>query len=677
MLMRSLEICNFRQFYGTQYIEFSTDPDKNITLIHAENGVGKTALLNTILWCLYEKTTKNFEGEIQNEISLEQGKKTYYVYLTFEEDGRKYVAQRTLDPLTKRVVFKVYEILISGNHKALPNPEIFINSVVPKDMSDYFFFKGEGDETISVNSGAKIKEAIRDILGLTIAERVLNDLDKVRTSYRREFNNLDSSQEIKEIQKKLEQLESENQTAKSELDDEKTTRDNLVAEVKRLQDVLRNSDHEIVKQKQEERETKQETLQSFKKIRDDLNKRKVDLIRKYAVSAFSHTASQKGIDFIDEKNHKKHSHKISSPHSEGLVDDIIKSETCICGREIKVGTSFYGNIKKLLQTAGDPRQENRIRRARSQLTVVKKDLKTAEEDFRDVMDQLETNNNVISGIEIQLESLSNEIRGLNQEDVSGIEISLQREAQRLQMVNEKIGSIKTKREENSQKITNLRTQEARFESSSKRVIQLRKTISFIGAIYDDLSQEIQNFEKSSKLRIAQKINDFLDLYARKNFTAKINENYEIILFDQNDRVVNKSDGEKLLLGLTFISSLISFAKDRKNASGTILTPGAIAPFVVDAPFGDLDKSYKKSVASELPKSVNQMVLLLSSSHWEGEVEQAIRNRVGKEYNIVFHEPSERGPKPESSISILDKKYPTVRYSAEIKMSSIEEVSHAG
>ena len=38
MLIHSIEIFNFRQFYGRQQINFSIDPKKNITLIHAENG---------------------------------------------------------------------------------------------------------------------------------------------------------------------------------------------------------------------------------------------------------------------------------------------------------------------------------------------------------------------------------------------------------------------------------------------------------------------------------------------------------------------------------------------------------------------------------------------------------------------------------------------------------------
>ena len=675
MLIHSIEIFNFRQFYGRQQINFSIDPKKNITLIHAENGVGKTALLNTILWCLYEKITSNFEGAMQNDLSFEEGKKSFHVYLTFQEDNRTYVAQRALDPISQKIVFKVFEISQSGNHTPISNADVFINSVVPKDMSDYFFFKGEGDDTISVNSGEKIREAIRDILGLTIAERVLEDLGKVRTDYRKEFKKSDSSKELGEIHEKIAKLDVELAEIKGNLQEEQENRGSLVEELQKVRNILKNSDNELVKEKQKSRESKERFLDDLINIRKEINRRKVGLISRYAISAFSHSAASKGIDFIDQKKEKKHSHKISSPHSEGLVNDIVTSGTCICGRDIEPGTEYFGNIKKLLETAGDPKQENRIRRARSQLTVVNKDLRSAESDFKTVMDELSKNEKSIRTIEGELGSLSIQIKGLNDEDMSSYEDRLTKLGEQLQSTNQNIGRYKDKIETAESRKSSYLTDERKHQSSSSRVKSLRRTIAFIDTVYEQLSSEIEDFEESSKRVLAEKINTFLEKYARKSFHAKINQNYEIILFDQNDRIVTKSDGEKLLLGLTFISSLISFAKERKNASGDILTPGAVAPFVVDAPFGDLDKEYKKSVATELPKSVNQMVLLLSSSHWEGEVEDAIRERVGKEYNLVFQEPDDKGLKNESFINILGQNYPTVRYSADKKMTSIEEVVH--
>ncbi|WP_410172373.1 AAA family ATPase, partial [Enterobacter bugandensis] len=62
MKIKRIKLVNFRQFYGNNnIIEFSTDSTYNVTLIHAENGVGKTTILNSILWCFYGKFTDDFE----------------------------------------------------------------------------------------------------------------------------------------------------------------------------------------------------------------------------------------------------------------------------------------------------------------------------------------------------------------------------------------------------------------------------------------------------------------------------------------------------------------------------------------------------------------------------------------------------------------------------------------
>lgn len=60
----------------SQELHFSTDSKKNITLIHAENGVGKTALLNAIKWCFFEETTENFRDnkKLLNHVADDEGK---------------------------------------------------------------------------------------------------------------------------------------------------------------------------------------------------------------------------------------------------------------------------------------------------------------------------------------------------------------------------------------------------------------------------------------------------------------------------------------------------------------------------------------------------------------------------------------------------------------------------
>ena len=57
MLLKRLDIENFRLFYGPHTIDFATKKGMSVTVFHGENGAGKTTLLNAIHWCLTNKFT--------------------------------------------------------------------------------------------------------------------------------------------------------------------------------------------------------------------------------------------------------------------------------------------------------------------------------------------------------------------------------------------------------------------------------------------------------------------------------------------------------------------------------------------------------------------------------------------------------------------------------------------
>jgi DNA sulfur modification protein DndD len=202
----------------------------------------------------------------------------------------------------------------------------------------------------------------------------------------------------------------------------------------------------------------------------------------------------------------------------------------------------------------------------------------------------------------------------------------------------------------------------------------KKLVDYAEKVENVLRSTLTDSEKDVELRIIEKVNKYLSQFVRQDYKAKLNPaTFDIRLIDKNDHIVPESDGQALLLSLTFIASLIELSRERKGAQGQILTPGAIAPFVVDAPFGDLDNKYKGHVAKAIPNSVEQVIFLLSSSHWEGAVESNIREKVGIEYNMVLEETSEAKSKDSDSITILGKKYETVRYGKTVDRTVLEKV----
>ena len=66
MKLTSIKLCNFRSFYGrTPEIILAGTETCNTTIIHGNNGSGKTSLLNAFTWVLYEKFSAAFASTEQ------------------------------------------------------------------------------------------------------------------------------------------------------------------------------------------------------------------------------------------------------------------------------------------------------------------------------------------------------------------------------------------------------------------------------------------------------------------------------------------------------------------------------------------------------------------------------------------------------------------------------------
>lgn len=61
MLIKKLKLKNFRQYIGEQEIQFSTDREKNVTVLIGVNTSGKTTLVRAFEWILYN--TNEFDDK--------------------------------------------------------------------------------------------------------------------------------------------------------------------------------------------------------------------------------------------------------------------------------------------------------------------------------------------------------------------------------------------------------------------------------------------------------------------------------------------------------------------------------------------------------------------------------------------------------------------------------------
>ena len=99
MIIKSITLENFRQYKNTNVIEFSTDPEKNVTIILGVNTSGKTTIIQAFNWCLYETTSfKSRDMLLNSELAAslpENGFVNVRVQIVLVHEDKEFTIVRT------------------------------------------------------------------------------------------------------------------------------------------------------------------------------------------------------------------------------------------------------------------------------------------------------------------------------------------------------------------------------------------------------------------------------------------------------------------------------------------------------------------------------------------------------------------------------------------------------
>ncbi len=113
---------------------------------------------------------------------------------------------------------------------------------------------------------------------------------------------------------------------------------------------------------------------------------------------------------------------------------------------------------------------------------------------------------------------------------------------------------------------------------------------------------------------------------------------------------------------------------RAKATGQVLTPGTIAPLVLDSPFGQLDTKYREETARFIPAMASQVLMLVSSSQGDEKVLNALAPHVGAEYILISENRGPRGAKGEDRITIRGREFVASLFGQERNMVRLERIA---
>jgi DNA sulfur modification protein DndD len=144
--------------------------------------------------------------------------------------------------------------------------------------------------------------------------------------------------------------------------------------------------------------------------------------------------------------------------------------------------------------------------------------------------------------------------------------------------------------------------------------------------------------------LSTKVDETFKAIMRKPYWAEISKDYTLEIYksigDEKQLVYEKSTGESQVTSLSFVGSIVSLAKERATAD-TENFRGGVFPIVMDSPFGALDADYRQKIAEYIPELAEQVIIMVSTSQWKGEVANQVRHRMAREYTLHYTSPATR------------------------------------
>ncbi|MEM6434743.1 MAG: AAA family ATPase [Cyanobacteria bacterium P01_D01_bin.115] len=690
MKLLGLKLYNFRPFHGEHALAFAKTSDHNITVIHGNNGSGKTALLNAFTWALYERFTAALASpeQLVNRRALadaaDQERVDCWVEVAFEHDGKQYRVRRSCQAYKQDedVTQSASEVAMQfvgddGRWSTLPtskNPEDVIGRMLPKSLHQYFFFDGERiEQLVRTDNRAEIAEATQKLLGVKVLDNAIKHLNAARKTLEDEYASVGDA---------------ETKSLLATRREKETTREALAA---RQEEIDRELTHQAtLKQETSLRLRESGEFESLQKRRDQLEEQERELRDRLqeAKQILKRTISNRGYTVflppLVEKfraivRDKEEKGQLPADVKPKFVRELLEMERCICGMELHPGTSHRAAVEAWLQKTGLADVQSTVYRLAGWVD----EQADQEEDFWREVDQEQATINhckqKLSQIETDLEDIRDQLRASPHEDIR----QLQERLDEIEGMSERLILEKGRNQERigtlSNEITQLRKQvRDRRQNQSKQKLAVKRIEAAQDAI-DRLKELKQNQDILFRQELQETLSHLYGEISFKAYTPRISEKYELSLVERvgdQEVLVGASTGENQILSLSFIGSVVERIRQWSKAKLVMGPDSSTFPLVMDSPFGSLDEIYRRQVAKLLPELADQLIVMASKTQWRGEVEVEMLPRIGREYVLVYNSPKDEVQA--DAMQIGRDTYPLIRQSPdEFEFTEIMEVHRQG
>lgn len=653
MLLKSIKLENFRQFRNESINFAQGENGKNVTIIIGENGTGKTTFAQAFFWCMYGETefsdkimlnkmvasemTPDSEEKVRVTLTLRHGEVDYT--LIREQAYHKDYSNNVKGDNT---VFDIAVKDASGNTSFVKKSqcEAEVKSILPKELSRYFFFDGERIEKMSkdISTGKKatdFAEAVKGLLGLNAMISAIGHFNPrsslgVIGSYEKSFDSK-SNKKIQEYTATIEKCNARLEEIDTALEDLKAQK--TAAETRKSEKLIELKQYSEGEKLQQEKENIQKRINDIVRMRSMAYKDMCKYFNASMSSFFSLSLTKRALELLSRHNYAG---KDIPFIRDKTIEYLLKQKVCICGTHLDEGSVPYTNVKSLLDVI--PPQS-----LSTYVSEFKKESKRRAGNLQDLVEQLQDNLATTSQQSDEIIDMTDDLHKIEAK-LSGGDVR-----EKVRIINNEIQICVNTINKCDKDRDKLNIERGSLESERDRADTARQNLTLLDEknrkiqiyltyarrIYEELENVYRTSEEEIRNHLQDTINDIFKHIYEGGLSLTIDPKYHItVQANDYEGDVETSTAQSISVIFAFITGIIKMARENRNANDddAKLLSSEPYPLVMDAPLSAFDKRRIKTVCKALPETAEQVIIFIKDT--DGELaEEYIGNRIGSRHQF--------------------------------------------
>jgi len=633
MKILRLTMHNFGIYAGTNTIDFSND--KPVILIGGLNGRGKTTLLEAVLLVLYGKRSFAFAESkiafpryIAGLVNTTDQSHRAWIKIDFklpsDNDYTTYTVRREWS--TRSVVSTMNtSVEKDGQPDQLlsENWDVFMEEMLPSSIAPLFFFDGEKISELATSGShqAQMKDSVRALLGITIIDQTIADIDRITKLKQKMIKSDDLSQEIELMDQRVKQTEKQIKAEKQVLGELNVRRLKLQSELSKMEDKFAATGGNLAVNRNELLKRKSALLNKFEETTTDLLEIAysdlplmlvLPMLKDILVQA-EHENKQRSISTAMEQLPQLFSKYSATNKQQFDMDEFINYvKNSMSGEPILYNLTEQAlfKLKTLCVDLGDKRKRE-AKQIIKMRHIIKGEILDLDSYLAINVNEEEASKNykTILDLTAELATVTEQHRIA---ELSVLQCESQLEGiqrERDKIVEQAVGNLEE-------------------TDDTKRILQYARRLQDVLVAYKERLQQQKSNDLAETITIC-----FRQIASKRELISKIAidpTTLDFHYFNGSGAEVDHaifSAGEKQLLMIAMLW-------------GLGISSGKQFPIMIDTPLARLDNAHREAlILHYFPKASSQTILLSTDSEVHGEYYNLLKPYIDKSYTLLYDDTS--------------------------------------